>query len=520
MKTSTVKNAVDAHGWVGLFISVPLFLIFWAGAVTLFYPEVQRWSAMPHYPLSAEPSELSLTAMVEDKIADYEFDSTQHLSFRLPGEHSPYIQMHMPLIAAGDVEHDGHNEADHRHLMIDPNSGETLSESEAFQLADFMNRLHFTLKLPQGLYIVGVVTFFFLVLVMTGIVIQLKNLIKNFFLYRNKSTTRSQMNDLHTVVGVISLPYGLMYALTGVMFNLSILFQVTTMMTLYQGDMQTMLQDAGFAEQESVFVGEAADMPDLNRLIEQAESDANMTVRSVSLQHYGDEGAIVSLSGNENGSFARRVDRTYEVATQEFSPDLNQQGHNLFADGVNMMFSLHMANYAGFDLRFLYFVLAIGVCAMIVAGNVLWLVKRQKQRQYARVSSVMRGLTLGGTLGAIPATAVAFLLERILPVSMSDRAEWMMTGFFVSLAVSVIWAYASTNLKSYVVWSCVLSALLLILLVAVDAIMLGTVMSELWQSGYSEVAGVSVGLLVIAAILSSVALRMLKVTSTPPLKTA
>lgn len=197
---------------------------------------------------------------------------------------------------------------------------------------------------------------------MTGVVIQLKNLVKNFFLYRHNSTARSQMNDIHTVIGVISLPYGLMYAVTGVMFNLSIIFQVTTMLTLYQGDMQTMMEDAGFASYQPELVERAEPMPDLDQLLKQVESQANATVHTITMRNYGDQGALIGFAGMENGSFARSVERFYRVSSDSFPTAMNPQQHNLFTDSVNLLFSLHMANYAGLDLRLLYFLLAIGVC--------------------------------------------------------------------------------------------------------------------------------------------------------------
>lgn len=508
MKASTVRHAVEAHGWVGLIISVPLFIIFWAGAVTLFHPEVERWSTMPHYPLSGSEATLPLDEVVEDKIAQYDFDSSHRLRLHLPGEHTPYLWMELPLLEPLP-EASGHH-AQHVHLMIDPVSGETLSTSEPFQLADFINQLHFNLKLPQGLYLVGIVTFFFLVLVMTGLVIQLKNLFKNFFLYRNNSTTRSQVNDIHTVVGVISLPYGLMYALTGVMFNLSIIFQITTMLTLYQGDMQTMMEDAGFASYQAEMTEQAASMPDLDTLLQKVESQANTTVHTISIQNYGDQSALIGFSGLENGSFARSVDRFYQLSTDSFPEAMNPQQHNLFTDGVNMLFSLHMANYAGVDLRLLYFLLAIGVCAMIVAGNLLWMTKRQKQSRHARTLAVMRGLTLGGTMGTITATAMAFLLERVLPVALTDRGEWMMTGFGLTLLLSVVMAYLNRRYLRYLGWSCVLSALLLLGAVVVDSTLMTAVIASLWQAGFPQVAAISLGLLLFALLLGGLGLLLLR----------
>lgn len=357
MKAETLRNALNAHGWVGLLLSVPLFIIFWAGAITLFHPEMQRWATMPHYPLEQSSQITPLNPLVEGLIDEYNIDADERISLRLPSDHMPYLSVYFRISEADNTD-----KKRFVSLTFNPQTGEQLNDEDPFELADFIYQLHYNLKLPQGLYIVGLVTLFFMVLVFTGIVIQLKNLIKHFFMYRKDRSTRNQMNDLHNVVGVISLPYGLMYALTGLMFNLSILLQVPSALVLYQGDIPALSKDAGFITINEKLAGKPLEMPDINALLARQKASSGVDITSVNLNSYGDQNAVFRLAGKGVEGFASSYNAYYEVKTDSFPERINTQGENVFSAGSSILFSMHFADFAGLDLRFLYFVLAIGVC--------------------------------------------------------------------------------------------------------------------------------------------------------------
>ena len=262
MKSETLKNALNAHGWIGLLISLPLFIVFWAGAITLFHPELDQWSKQPYYDIDVDAKAnghaVDYNQLVEQQIQAFGILPEDRISLRLPNEKSPYLRMFFQvpvekepdtLTLQAETAQDvtpQRIEKEFKDLLIDPYSGEIFTEHSPFELADFLYALHYNLHLPQGLYIVGVITLFFMVIIITGVVVQLKNLVKNFFLYRKDKNTRSQMNDVHNVIGVISLPYAAMYALSGVILNLLILVQIPSVLVLYKGDLNAVTRDAGF----------------------------------------------------------------------------------------------------------------------------------------------------------------------------------------------------------------------------------------------------------------------------------
>lgn len=512
IKKHVVHNATEAHGWIGVIISVVLFLVFWAGSLILFFPEIQRWAEMPHFQLDPSQEHMPLNDLLNKKINEYSFDNSRRLNIALPHKHSPYVEIYMPvhdkrldskgLESTQTVSQAGLKSKGFKNIVVHPVTGETLSEDKAFRLMNFMYGLHYYLKLPYvGRYLVGVVSLFFMVIIFTGIVIQLKNLVRHFFLYRHEKKLRYRMNDLHTVIGVVSLPYAFMYALTGLMFNLGILFQIFSLFVLFDGDQKAMEKAAGFAKIEHQLTHEPFAMPNLNELIDNNEKKHGINISRVGVLNYGDKNAIVRLNGKYIKHFAKRFDAYYQVKTADFPPEINLREGNAFPAGLSFIYSLHFANFAKFDVRFLYFILGIGVCIMIIAGNILWLAKRQKKyQQYRRSLVIVRASTLGACVGSVVATALLFLLERVLPVDMLNRGDVLELAFWLVLFAGMLVAFFVKKDKPFIAQACLITAALLLLTLLGDVFLFGAEILYLNQQGYHEPLGVSIGIAFVCAM--------------------
>lgn len=522
MKPETLRNAVDAHGWLGLLISIPLFIIFWTGAITLFHPEVDHWAAMPQFPIPQNTPQVPLTPLINKHIETMNFDNSRRLFISPASNHHPYLNAYIPVIEQAVTPNNNINNSINnsdsinninnsdtatpkntplkRHyeaLIIDPATGNTLADNSPFQLAGFLNEMHFTLKLPQGRYLVGMVCFFFMVVLLTGLVIQFKKIIRHFFLYRTQGTQRHQANDLHNVIGVISLPYGIMYALTGLMFNLGIIFEIPTLKVLYQGDNAAMTRDSGYTNTIPEPANIAYPMPSIDAITQQIARDNNGSIHSIRLHNYNDKNATFQFFGVRGDGFADKINTNYHVQTQTY----DTQDDNNFSNNVDLLLSLHMADFAGLDLRFIYFVLAIAVCAMIVAGNLLWVIKRQKRAHHPKILALTRALTLGGCMGVIVATAAAFMFERLLPVTMAGRADYVVLSFFLTLLTCVIISFLNTQPLKIIHHACLACASICLFIVLMDATATQTSLIQLWHAGFAQPFGVSFSIFITALTL-------------------
>lgn len=546
MKSETLKNALNAHGWVGLIISLPLFIVFWAGAITFFNPEIDQWAKLPHYEIDTQAKDrgdvIDYNQLVEMQIEKYGISTEDRISLRFPNEKMPYLRMFFQ--APVETKHHGLTtsvasaenteevikststegteqstvaaqqavEKTFKDLLIDPYSGEVFTEHSPFELADFFYALHYNLYLPQGSYIVGVVTLFFFVIIITGVIVQLKKIVKNFFLYRKDQKVRTQMNDLHNVVGVISLPYALMYALSGVILNLLILVQIPSALVLYNGDLDAIAKDAGFYTHRSVAANETQTMPNIRDFVAKLEQEHKAEITGLNLYGYGDKSAVMQARGLYHESFNQSFTRFYEVATDSYPEHMNIPEENTFTNGLSILYAMHFANFAGTDMRIIYFVLAMLVCAMIVAGNVLWVVKRQQKNAYPKTLAFTRGATLGACLGVISATALAFLLERVLPVEITDREHLIEYVFGGTLLLITCAGFFATKLRLFIGANLIASGVLLALTVAFEWLVFGQTMIAMIANGFPILGHVSAGFGVIALLLLLVGFKVIKPT--------
>ncbi|WP_085297363.1 PepSY-associated TM helix domain-containing protein [Cognaticolwellia mytili] len=525
MKSETLKNALNAHGWVGLIISLPLFIVFWAGAITFFQPELEQWATLPYYNIDTEAKTrgdfIDYNNLVEEQIKIHGVLPGERISLLFPNEKSPFLKMYFPVPVVSEKQFEKENIVEqpieakkvkkkYLGLLIDPYSGEVFTEHSPFEFAHFLYELHYNLQLPQGLYIVGIITLFFFVITITGVVVQLKKIVKNFFLYRKDQTTRSQMTDMHNVIGVISLPYAIMYALSGVILNLLILVQIPSVLVLYKGDLNGVTQDAGFYTHKSEASDESIKMPDLKAFADSLSQKHQADITQLNIYAYGDKNAVLQFRGFYNNGFHKSFSRFYQVSTNSYPESMNLPEDNVFAEGLQMLYSMHFANYAGTDMRLIYFVLAIAFCSMIIAGNVLWVVKRQKKNEYPKTLAFTRGATLGGCIGVITATSICFFLERSLPEALNEREHVIEYAFGIILLLSTIAGFFVNKLRPFIGYNLIASGAFLCATVVFEWSVFGQKMALMIGNGYWMVGCVSAGMALIAVLLLWIGFKTLK----------
>ena len=495
MNKEFFKRLTDAHSWLGLIISAVLFVVFFAGSISLFRAEITQWSMQPHFSVS-QGDPLPLSEILASAIKGVPFDAKEHLSVRMPEEHMPYYRVYV------DVEHQP-DEEDHLAFFIDPVTGEKIAEIDRFYLSDFIYYLHRDLNLPYGKYVVGFVSLFFFFALISGIFIHARKLIGSFFKYRSKDNTRSKLLDMHNVVGVMSLPFTLMYAISGLIFNLVIIYQIAFAIVLYKGDQQALLDDAGYEEVIVEWLDEAWQQPKIDSLMQQTTEKYGSTPTFIRIYNYGDESAVIEFFGAGKNSLIDKYEIAYQVKDETvlFTKDLDNP--NTLVIGLHAISTLHFGNYAGFDLRILYFLLGMGVCALIVTGNLLWIEKRSRQRhQSLKTLKFVRNFTLWGSGGVVVATAVAFVCERLLPAGLANRETFMLYSFIATLLLTAIILIFNDNKKHFLGHLLTLTAGLLVFVIVLDWAMFAKSISLLWQQGIYGVIGTQIGLAIMAIIFA------------------
>jgi len=400
-----------------------------------------------------------------------------------------------------DIEHQP-GEKDYVGFLIDPISGKKVGDPGDFYLADYIYNLHTDLNIPAGKYVIGFVTLFFFFALISGIFIHARKLINNFFKYRSQDKPRSKLLDMHNIVGVMSLPFTVMYAISGLIFNLVMIYQIAFALVLYKGDQQALLDDAGYQAVMSEWTDKPWQTPQIDKLLHQTTEKYGYSPRMVQISNYGDESALMHLYGNEHKSLSDKYEVVYRLKDNSVYLNKDHSNPNTLVNGLYVITKLHFGDFAGFDLRILYFFLGIGVCGLIVTGNLLWIDKRSRQRSHSKNTlKFVHNFTLWSTGGVVIATAVAFVSERLIPITFAEREDYMVYSFIASLAVTAFCLIFNNNKKQFLAWLLLLSGGLMFFVIALDWLMFADRMIPLWQQGVRTVIGTQIGLAIIAALL-------------------
>ena len=501
MDKDFIKRNTEAHGWLGLIISSLLFVVFFTGSISFFRHDIEQWAIQGHFQFDEySPEEyLPVSEVFEVALAGRSYNPQEPQFIYPPTQDEPYYRAYINL----DQETVNRDE----YLLVDPRSGEVMGNVDDFFLADFMYRLHYSLNLPLGNYLIGFVTLAFLYIIFSGVLIHAKDFVKGFFRYRAKGRARSQLLDIHNVIGVISLPYTLMLAVTGLIFNLVIIYQVAFAFILYQGDVDALLSDAGIISSTSEWSNEPWESPPIDDLYQQQLQKWGTIPSQVRITNYGDSGAILEIFGDTAEGLGGRYSISYNLSDQSINYSEPSNTPNAVTEGIGVVGSLHFGNFAGFDLRVIYFLLGIAVCALIVTGNLLWVSQREGKMSSAKLVFI-ECFTLGSTAGLAVATAISFLAERLLPVSMTNRADMLVNCFVVSLLLVTVYIWFARDRRMALVNLLGCFSLICFSIVFVDLIFFKTALISAIDTGQIALIGVDVAILIFSGLVGLVTWRL------------
>ncbi|PCJ27994.1 MAG: peptidase [SAR86 cluster bacterium] len=495
MDKEFVKRNTEAHGWLGLIISGLLFVVFFTGSISFFRDEIQLWATSAYVQTQSTQSEsnLALSEVMELAIAGRAFNAKEHLVIYPPTEHEPYYTAYVDII--GNEGSD-----DYVGLIMDPVTGDVVGNPDSFFLADFLYILHYSLNLPFGMYIIGFVALFFLFSIFSGVLIHASDMVKGFFRYRADGRKRSQLLDLHNIIGVVSLPYTLMLAITGLIFNLVIIYQIAFGVILYEGDIDALLVDAGFVTVEPQWQDQPWSNPPIDELYEQQIQRWDSIPSQIRVYNYGDESAVLEFYGPMGNEFAGQYGIAYNLSDRSVVFAQTPDNPNAVTNGLDVVATLHFGAFGGLDLRFVYFLLGLAVCGLIVTGNLLWVGQREKKLSSAKIAFVAR-FTLASTAGVAVATSFAFLAERLLPLGEYDRAGSLSSVFVLSLLLASGYIWLGSNRRKILIRLLQIVCAVCSILVLLDTTFFSDGIVAIFKQGHMAPLGVDIGLF-LSALLS------------------
>lgn len=462
------------HTWSSLVLGWLLYAIFLTGTLSYFRAEIDEWMRPElHHTL---PSALPTPQILDTALRHLHTQApdapswtvnlpgprqnTLSVSWRKPPEPSPNGTPQNTGGRANTITH-----------HLDAQTGQAITPRET-RGGGFLYRFHFELYgMPRGWarWIVGIATAAMFVAILSGVITH-KKIFTDFFTFRPRKGQRSWL-DAHNASAVLSLPFHLMITFSGLLLLMNTLLPAPVQY-LYDGNTGQYLaelrgtanartnpapgatpsptgEERGRANRPPR-TGTGTDnhttstIPTLNAatllpMLQAAQSqwsahgvgritiDAPNTSRTT-IELREAAGSHLSQRGN-----ARTL--RYHAATGAVIPTPEITPPSGTRATYNILTAPHLGRFAEPSVRWLLVLAGLSGVLMVGTGMVLWVVKRLPQR--AKQSSTPRGHRLVeifnvATIAGLPvAIAGYFWLNRLLPATLSARADAEIQGFFL-----------------------------------------------------------------------------------------
>lgn len=434
----TYKLMWDAHSLSGIVIGLALFVIFFTGTLLLFRGEMRAWEEPALRNQAGEPASVeALTRPVLDSLSGDEPPS--YLYMNVPNTQHDQLRMYM---SGGNLEAP-------LDAWVNPVSGDWVTNPDQGLVTHTLYYLHFLYQMGQfGLYLSGFVALFGLLSVVTGVVVHFDRIVDDFYQFRPAKQLRVAWADAHKVLGTIGLPFQTMYVLTGAYFGLAGLLALLYSGLLLDGNATEFYRNAGYYGPSATAdsVAKVADAPPtFDRLAAKTAAPwTDFGVETIIGYGVGTPSAKVEVVGRpEHTVFGGTGSATFHGKTGEELARRAPEEAGALNEVVQSMQILHFGEFGGVALKWLFFLLGLASCAVILTGNLTWLEARRRQDRW--IEDVLERLTAGVATGMLPATALMFVADRWVLQGMADPIFWTNLCFFGSWGLATVYGLLRKN---------------------------------------------------------------------------
>ena len=476
MKNETLKTFLDIHTWTGLGAGMALFIAFYAGAITVFTHELHHWEAHQRGAVEHEPQTTAQAQELLDRALETTPQAAEAIRLELATAAEPvHLGRYFERLENGEFE---------RHEFRLTEDGRLSTEEDTSNLANFVYRLHYTAGLPNrlGLYTLGVICVIYGLALVSGIVLFAPNFLKDLFVVREGNRNKKRFwLDAHNVVGVISLPWHIVFAWSSAILAIGIFFIAPFQFLVFDEDLiETLGPELGAFPAVEV-AGTAAPSLDVATLLAKAESTLpGLEPTQMRFEHLGDANGRVTIFGEvPSKTLVETASVSLSTASGEvvgvYDPAATTPGGTFYRG----LIALHFVNFGGEFVRWVYFALALGGAFLFFSGNLLYIETRRKRRKPEQLPRTvfMARLNSGVCIGCMAGISAAFLGTRLF-AGLESRAMLTEWTYYLVFAVAVAWAFVRPVAAGTrdLLFACAALSLAIPLL---DAVMVGM---PLWRS--------------------------------------
>ncbi|MEM7080282.1 MAG: PepSY-associated TM helix domain-containing protein [Pseudomonadota bacterium] len=437
MKASTVAIFTRIHTWTGLAAGMALFIAFYAGAMTVFFHELEVWDEYS----AVAPLEQDYVQAQELVDQVLEVDPAAAETFRLYPSSPDHPGNVVRWFERGE---DGTFDT-HEYRMA-PN-GTLNAEADNAHLASFIYVLHYSAGLPArlGLYALGIVCMIYGLALLSGIIVFLPNFLKDLFVIRDGERNKKRFwLDTHNVVGVISLPWHFMFAWSSVILAIGIFFLAPFQYLVFDDDLIEMFgAELGVVEAAEPS-GERAPMIDVAEIMHIAQREIpGFEASQLRYSHAGDSNGQIRVFGKvEDGSLSSNANITMATLDGRVINVSTPQSASLATTFYNGLIALHFVTFGGYTAKWVYFFLGLAGAFLFYSGNLLWVEARRKRRspEQPKTGRFLARLNSGVCIGCMAGISAAFLMSRGMSEH-ANRADLTELAYYAVFFAAIAWSY-------------------------------------------------------------------------------
>jgi len=439
IRNDIVRVYREVHSWVGILSGLFLFIAFYAGALSMFEEEIQRWASPPlqlEYITPIEQSQDLIDAVIQKHPgAAKNFNIILNPSPEYPA------RMHWQ---ERDPGADDHAPAVNYFADFGPNKELIVSKEKASIVGQLIDTIHQQVGIlidhELAMPITGIVSALYALALVSGLIILLPTLLKDLFALRLAGKFKRKWLDIHNLLGVFSFPFHLVMALTAVVFALHDYFYGSQMVTIHKDStaprtgppaVAAPSTDSSYYPIDQLLKDLAVSAPEfkpeiLNYRQGRGEKPKHMLfVAGKDPRHHASRPrhGLVNLNAF-----------TGEILATDYMPGRQEA----LQATVSSFFALHFGNYGGSVTQWIYFILGLAGAMLFYSGNLLWIEAKRKQnrnKQGFRSDKLLYRLSIGVSLGCIAGISSIIAAAKLFP------AHWQpLTSAYTSLYYLVFFA--------------------------------------------------------------------------------